>query len=1319
MTARRLTLTTLVSLCSLAGALALSSVSAMGAVTQFGSFGSGAGQFVEPRGVAVDQESGDVYVVDSRNNRLERFTSEGAFLLAWGWGVADGETQALQTCVTTCHPGLVSAGSGAFSGPEGVAVDNDPLSPSHGDVYVDDTGNNRVEKFGPEGEFLLMFGGEVNETTKGDVCLAGEACEAGVRGTENGQIHPTSVAVGPTGTVYVGDEFRVQEFSSEGLYESQLVLPRERTSSVAVDSSGDPYAISENGSGESSGVLKYGPSGELLQTLDGGGQARAVALDPGTGHVFIDDYEEHFSEIHHHLLEYNSAGEQLASFDSEMEDGRSGIAFGESIDGLYLLTQNNGLARPTARVRIVAPPAPGPLIVGGEPTAVEPTTAVVHALINPEENITKYRIEYGTTTSYGASAPVPDGEIAASFEDRNMSVELSGLSVQTTYHYRAVASNHCNPAEPAQECIVDGPDQTFTTLPPAFVDSESVSDVSATGATLEAVINPLGSDTTYHFQYGPTTACGGAECSIPLPDADAGSGKGDTTVSPQHLQGLQPATLYHYHVVANNALGTVEGEDHTFTTQPSGSGSALPDSRQWELVSPPDKHGALLEGIGQGVVQAATNGAAIAYSVTSPTEANVPGYAFKVNVMSVRDREGWASRDLTTTHTVPTTAGGESEYQFFSPDLSLAILHPNGFFEPSLSPEASEQTTYLATNYLNGRTSEPCSESCYRPLVSGCPPVGTECKPSVQEHADVPPGTVFGRVIDGKCQGCGPRFVGASPDLRHVILESEVALTSDATHGGLYEWSDGKLALISILPNGEQDPREGPHGEKVDGFGNDTSRLVRGAVSSDGSRVVWTASELGGGETHLYMRENAMQPQSPLNGKGECAVSSDACTVQLDAVQGGSGSSSADPKFNLATTDGSKVFFADTQRLTADSGEEGYDLYECEMVEEMGQLRCRLSDLTPVNSSGEGGKLPGQIIGISEDGSYLYFTGLGKLTSDAVEEGCNLYVRHDGVTKLVAVLSCNDSGDWGQEFGHIYGPNLLTARVSPDGRWLAFMSQRGLTGYDTRNALTGTPDEEVYLYDASAGRVVCASCDPTGARPLGAAQIPGWTPYISDVLGVYQSRYLSDSGRLFFDSADGLVPGDVNGGEDVYQYEPPGVGDCAVSGAGYSERSGGCVGLISSGSDAEASVFIDASETGGDVFFLTAGKLAPQDVDKSLDVYDAHECTGASPCFAPPPAVAPPCSTGDSCKPAPSPQPAIFGSPASATFAGAGNLAPAVTPARASARGLTKAQKLAKALRACRRVKGGKRRVACERRARKRYAAKRARNSSIGKQGRG
>ena len=160
------------------------------------------------------------------------------------------------------------------------------------------------------------------------------------------------------------------------------------------------------------------------------------------------------------------------------------------------------------------------------------------------------------------------------------------------------------------------------------------------------------------------------------------------------------------------------------------------------------------------------------------------------------------------------------------------------------------------------------------------------------------------------------------------------------------------------------------------------------------------------------------------------------------------------------------------------------------------------------------------------------------------------------------------------------------------------------------------------------------------------------------------------------------------------------------------------MGLISNGESKDESAFLDASaggpqegeggepgSTGGrDVFFLTTAKLAPQDVDDSYDIYDAHECTSESPCSKPATSP-PPCENEASCKPAPEPEPGIYGAPASATFSGPGNLTP---PAPAVVKPLTRAQELSKALSSCksRYKKQPKKRAQCEAAARKKFGAK-------------
>jgi tripartite motif-containing protein 71 len=102
------------------------SASAFGFVTQWGTMGSGDGQFNGANAVATDA-SGAVYVSDGSNNRVEKFSASGAFITKWG------------------TPG---SGNGQFNTPDGIATD------SVGNVYVADYGNNRIEKFDSSGNFL-------------------------------------------------------------------------------------------------------------------------------------------------------------------------------------------------------------------------------------------------------------------------------------------------------------------------------------------------------------------------------------------------------------------------------------------------------------------------------------------------------------------------------------------------------------------------------------------------------------------------------------------------------------------------------------------------------------------------------------------------------------------------------------------------------------------------------------------------------------------------------------------------------------------------------------------------------------------------------------------------------------------------------------------------------------------------------------------------------------------------------------------------------------------------------------------------------------
>jgi hypothetical protein len=407
----------------------------------------------------------------------------------------------------------------------------------------------------------------------------------------------------------------------------------------------------------------------------------------------------------------------------------------------------------------------------------------------------------------------------------------------------------------------------------------------------------------------------------------------------------------------------------------------------------------------------------------------------------------------------------------------------------------------------------------------------------------------------------------------------------------------------------------------------------------------------------------------------------------------------------------------------------------------------------------EGVGVQGDVIGASENGEYVYAVTTGALSSSANPGGtvagarnrnargqepegdANLYVFHYKHERwkptFIANLSSTDTPDWDGDGRGLGGPDLtgLTARVSPDGSHLAFMSEEPITGYDNTDLVSGAADEEVYEYDAASDGTVCASCNPTGERPSGvfdpsrndpitallvdepqvweehwlAASIPGWTAQDLEA-ALYQSRYLDDDGRLFFDSPDTLVPADVNGRENVYEYDPEGLGGCTSETENpaevYSPEAQGCIGLISSGSSSEESAFLDASAAGPggqeaeDVFFITSSRLAPQDTDTAYDLYDAHICSTVAPCPTSG-LVSPPACTAESCRATPTPEPTLAAPPTS-TVTGNGNTTPPPPPSSPAPRSLTTAQKLSKALAACKKKPKSKRHT-CETHARRTY----------------
>jgi phosphodiesterase/alkaline phosphatase D-like protein len=201
------------------------------------------------------------------------------------------------------------------------------------------------------------------------------------------------------------------------------------------------------------------------------------------------------------------------------------------------------------------PPDP-PSVNTAESSEVTDTSALISASLNPNLSPTIYRIQYGVSQAYGQQIAV-DTSIGEDHVDHAISARLHELKPGTTYHFRIVAANFGGAAQ--------SPDATFTTMAEPSVEAVVAKDITASGATLEALVNPEMSPTVVRFEYGTTAGYGSSTPPLPV-GAD-----GLSHAIRAGVGALAAGTSYHYRVVAANAIGTYVSSDQTFTTSSSRS----------------------------------------------------------------------------------------------------------------------------------------------------------------------------------------------------------------------------------------------------------------------------------------------------------------------------------------------------------------------------------------------------------------------------------------------------------------------------------------------------------------------------------------------------------------------------------------------------------------------------------------------------------------------------------------------------------------------------------------------------------------------------
>jgi hypothetical protein len=1212
---------------------------------QSGSAGGGAGQLApSTRSLpAVDPSNGHLYVPTGSNNRIDEFApainpakevTGVSFVKAFGYDVVESgpdNVTPVNEVQTLSIPASVTGGkftisfNGAPTNPLGIGINTSSLfSALNGLSSVKDAAGSITVVSKGTRKWELVFGGEFENEPVPEVAadshelVGGEAVVSTI--SEGVNVYERcDVAANPSDICKAGLEGgHMGQFGSNS------------PSSVAVDSSGAIYASEQSNNpcrpGQRCRVLKFNPAAtsaeefspaQLSAPFDSDGLAVSptdVAVDPTNDHVLVAKKEGREGVK---FFEFDSSGTLLDSSPPEgsvlktQPGTRDGLGLAIGIAERFYFSNRLGM------VDVFGPP-PAPSVSIGAVTNPGSTTATFHGTVTPpppgpggESFETTYHFEYSTDGSEWSRFPAEDvsvGNGSGSGPPGSCPVNnpptcevvqnATGLQPGAEYEVRLVATTGT---------AVTSASETFTTEPGApSISGMLAEEVAETSAKLTGFLNPNNSPTTYHFEYGTDTGYGNR---IPAEAEESAGSAGKAIKVSADLSGLKGGTAYHFRIVAANASGESQGADREFSTLNS---AGLPDGRAPEQVSPNDKRPVgMVSQLGVVVssttikLQAATDGEAILYPLLN----GLPDSTAGGNLTYLGRRSPpWKSTQMTPPSLVPPSPGGNATGRviYASADLSCQLVES---FEP-LSEDTPAEDIAQGVRNLYRRN----ADGTYT-LMSAPVPLG-----GVSEGDD------FHRVY------------GVSTDCEGVLFDSSYRLLDEApTSGrGLYEWSSGTLRLAAVLPDGSAPVGDADSGHNIAVAGSGALQTTWNSLSSDGSKAFFTAvSNEGGdkGKRAIFMRRNG--------------------TETVDVSQSQTATPTLGAKYQLASADGSHVFFVANYGLTATTsiGSTTSNCFETTVQCDLYDYDTEAETLTDLSADAKGAGVIG-LLDASDDGSAVYFAARGQLVpSKGKTEAQNLlgtgafnvYRSHAGTLSYVGLISSADAianaasgSDLAASMAH------WVADATPDGEHLLFVSKANVTGYESGGVA------EIYRYAAQSGETVCVSCRADGlpsvgdgeTEPLKALAQNGGVGFAS---AKARTRAISDDGRkVFFAMPDVLAAGATEGTHNIYEW------------------SGGQVSLLASGEEGKRDFteYADASASGDDVFVVTKAQLVPQDFDNTADLYDLRAPHVPGEAVGPEPAAEQPqpCDPlAGKCQGEPSAAPSPGADPGSKGFSGPGN----------------------------------------------------------------
>jgi sugar lactone lactonase YvrE len=554
-------------------------------------------------GMDVDNSSGpsagDLYVLDASKRRVEKFDTNGNFVVMFGGGV--NQTTGGDVCTAAsgniCRTGSFGSAANQFRFPQWIAVDQ-TAGPSAGDIYVADPEQRQVHKYDENGNLITTWGtggviagsSETFRSMRGiDVDSAGQLLVSGCSENFCNGVEPV----------------KVFKYAQDGTAEGSFSTSPQLRSPVGWSPQGyfyfgnefEPYNLRRASATDGSGLVNVGV-GAYFTPFEGFlAIAQGMSVDPVTGTVYQTMYNYEGGPGRIWEFQFDGAGQPLDSEGNPcattLSASGEGCAPTHQFGSAVLPTAVNGIAVDSSTNRVYVYNSQKReievFIGAAEPiAATEGVTwrATVHGTAMPDGagDIVECYFQYGETTNYGSKQECSSSGSLPFTADESVSADLTTLNGdgQHTYHARLVVKNEAG-------AINFGPDHAFIPQNVKGLQTQAAESITRTQATLKASYEDTGKETHYYFEWGASTAYGNISAAPPGPEATSTDLSADAEADGA-LPRLKSGTVYHYRIVAENEFGVTYGQDMTFATLPPVQGVTT------EAASPVTRTTAMIHG---------------------------------------------------------------------------------------------------------------------------------------------------------------------------------------------------------------------------------------------------------------------------------------------------------------------------------------------------------------------------------------------------------------------------------------------------------------------------------------------------------------------------------------------------------------------------------------------------------------------------------------------------------------------------------------------------------------------------------------------------